>query len=99
MEKLNQLIDATIAEAIKCMNEGKFEPKTDSAGDFFTKDNVTIRQFYGGDQASVVFYKLVDIDEATVKFMESTKKERLQQQLEELKDKQTKVEQQLAELN
>jgi hypothetical protein len=98
MEKLNQLIDATIAEAIKCMNEGKFEPKADSAGDFFTKDNVTIRQFYGGDQASVVFYKLVDIDEATVKFMESTKKERLQQQLEELKDKQTKVEQQLAEL-
>jgi hypothetical protein len=99
MEKLNQLIDAAIAEAIKCMNEGKFEPKADSAGDFFTKDNVTIRQFYGGDQASVVFYKLVDIDEATVKFMESTKKERLQQQLEELKEKQTKVEQQLAELN
>lgn len=98
MEKLNQLIDAAIAEAIKCMNEGKFEPKADSAGEFFTKDNVTIRQFYGGDQASVVFYKLVDIDEATVKFMESTKKERLQQQLEELKDKQTKVEQQLAEL-
>lgn len=98
MEKLNQLIDAAIAEAIKCMNEGKFEPKTDSVGEFFTRDNVTIRQFYG-DQASVVFYKLVDIDEATVKFMESTKKERLQQQLEELKEKQTKVEQQLAELN
>jgi hypothetical protein len=99
MEKLNQLIDAAIAEAIKCMNEGKFEPKADSAGEFFAIDNVTIRQFYGGDQASVVFYKLVDIDEATVKFMESTKKERLQQQLEELKEKQTKVEQQLAELN
>ena len=80
------------------MNEGKFEPKADSAGEFFTRDyNVTIRQF-DGNQASVVFYRLVDIDEATVKFMESTKKERLQQQLEELKEKQTKVEQQLAEL-
>ncbi len=98
MEKLNQLINAATAEAIKCMKEGKFEVKYDCIGDYFGKDDVTIRELYE-DRVSVSLFRLIDIDEDTMKFMKCAKKEILQQQLEELKAKQAKVEQQLAELN
>lgn len=99
MEKLEQLINATVEEAKKCMTEGKFEVKKDYDKCYsFSTEDVTIRECYG-NKLIITFCKIVDCNEEVERFISTTKKDRLEKKLNDLKCEVTEVEKQLEELD
>jgi hypothetical protein len=94
--KLDQLVDATIAEAVKCIAEGVFDVGYDSLGEKFAKDDVIIRVV--GNDVIVSITTVVKCDNKTMDYINSCKKAGLEKKLEELKEQQTKLEQQLSDL-
>lgn len=99
MGKLEQLLNATVEEAKKCMTEGKFEVRKDYDNNYsFRTEDITIGEYHD-NRLIITICKIADSNEEVERFISTTKKDRLEKKLNDLKREVTEVEKQLEELD